>query len=52
VDPDCSREIAHRWGCPLAVHPQAGHDLPLDDGPWVLATVRDWLATAQGGAGS
>jgi hypothetical protein len=25
------------------LHPSAGHDLPLDDGPWVAAQVRDWL---------
>jgi hypothetical protein len=30
--PRCSGAIARRWHCPLAVHPEAGHDLPLDDG--------------------
>jgi len=44
VDPRCSREIARRWRCPLAVHPRAGHDLPLDDGPWVVREIRQWLA--------
>jgi pimeloyl-ACP methyl ester carboxylesterase len=44
VDPRCSRAIARRWGCALAVHPSAGHDLPLDDGPWVAQAVRRWLA--------
>jgi hypothetical protein len=28
----------------LAIHPGAGHDLPLDDAPWVAQQVRDWLA--------
>lgn len=43
VDPQCSREIAARWDCALTVHPWAGHDLTLDDGPWVASRVRDWL---------
>ncbi|APW45298.1 alpha/beta fold hydrolase [Rhodoferax antarcticus] len=40
----CSRSLAQNWGCPLRLHPSAGHDLPLDDGPWVAAQVRQWLA--------
>lgn len=44
VDSRCSREIARRWGCAIAIHPQAGHDLPLDDGEWVARKVRDWTA--------
>ena len=43
VDPRCSMEIARRWHCALAIHPTAGHDLPLDDGPWVAKEVRDWM---------
>jgi pimeloyl-ACP methyl ester carboxylesterase len=43
VDVRCSRQLAKRWGCALAVHPSAGHDLPLDDGPWVVAQVGEWL---------
>ena len=43
VDPRCSRAIARRWSCPLAVHPWAGHDLTLDDPAWVAAEVRAWL---------
>jgi len=39
----CSQSLAHRWQCPLSVHPDAGHDLPLDDGPWVVNAVRLWL---------
>jgi hypothetical protein len=27
----------------LALHPTAGHDLPLDDGDWVARVVRLWL---------
>jgi len=36
VSVQCSRAIARRWHWPLTEHPAAGHDLPLDDGPWVL----------------
>lgn len=45
VDPRCSRAIAQRWGVALAVHPAAGHDLPLDDAPWVAAQVARWRAS-------
>lgn len=43
VDPDCSESLARRWNAPIVVHPTAGHDLPLDDGPWVAAQVKRWL---------
>ena len=39
----CSRSLAKHWGCALREHPWAGHDLPLDDGTWVVQQVRDWL---------
>ncbi len=44
VDVRCSQEIARRWLCPMVLHPDAGHDLPLDDGAWVARQVREWLA--------
>lgn len=46
VDPRCSEELAARWNLPLAQHPAGGHDLPLDDGPWVASRIRDWLDNA------
>jgi pimeloyl-ACP methyl ester carboxylesterase len=42
VNVACSRAIAERWSIPLVEHPSAGHDLPLDDGPWVVDQVRRW----------
>jgi len=42
VDPSCSREIARRWNCPLALHPEAGHDLPLDAPDWVIREILRW----------
>lgn len=49
VDPDCSRAITLAWRRELRVHPTAGHDLPLDDGPWVASQVADWLAGRRSG---
>ena len=43
VDSRCSRQLARHWHADLAEHPSAGHDLPLDDGPWVARQVRHWL---------
>ena len=52
VDPCCSRQLASRWGSAFGEHPAAGHDIPLDDGPWVARQVRDWLAmTPSSGSG-
>lgn len=45
VNPHCSRAIATRWKATYAEHPTAGHDLPLDDAPWVVRQVRLWLQT-------
>lgn len=44
VHPACSRRLAHAWNTDFALHPTAGHDLPLDDGDWVANEVRNWLA--------
>ncbi|MDO9600042.1 MAG: alpha/beta hydrolase [Azoarcus sp.] len=43
VDPRCSEALAARWSLPLVQHATGGHDLPLDDGPWVAARISDWL---------
>jgi pimeloyl-ACP methyl ester carboxylesterase len=47
VAAQCSKEIAKRWGTALQLHPSAGHDLTLDDGPWVAAAVRHWRENLQ-----
>lgn len=44
VDPRCSAALAARWQLPLGQHPDGGHDLALDDAPWVARQVRAWLA--------
>ncbi|MEO8118484.1 MAG: alpha/beta hydrolase [Rhodoferax sp.] len=43
VSVECSKTLARHWQCELRLHLSAGHDLPLDDGPWVAAQVRAWL---------
>ena len=48
VDHRCSQRLARAWDAPLALHPSAGHDLPLDDGPWVVAAIAKWLADEKG----
>ena len=45
VNPDCSRALARGWQLPLEVHPRAGHDLTLDDGPWAVEQIAGWVAT-------
>lgn len=42
VDTRCSQALAEAWQATIAVHPKAGHDLPLDDGPWVSEQVANW----------
>jgi pimeloyl-ACP methyl ester carboxylesterase len=51
VDPRCSANLAQAWQAPHRVHPQAGHDLPLDAGAWVAGEVAQWLTAAVWPAG-
>ena len=44
VSVDCSKALAQSWDCALRVHPDAGHDLPLDEGLWVASQVKQWMA--------
>jgi pimeloyl-ACP methyl ester carboxylesterase len=47
IDWRCSQALSRAWGVPLRLHTQAGHDLPLDDPPWVARAVSDWLQARQ-----
>jgi alpha-beta hydrolase superfamily lysophospholipase len=42
VSVECSLALARIWRCALSLHASAGHDLPLDDGHWVIAKIHDW----------
>ncbi|MGE0315111.1 MAG: alpha/beta fold hydrolase [Lautropia sp.] len=43
VDPRCTGDLARAWGLAPCWHPDAGHDLPLDDPAWVADAVARWL---------
>ncbi|MBY0446186.1 MAG: alpha/beta hydrolase [Burkholderiales bacterium] len=45
VSPACSQTLARQWQVPCWVHTQAGHDLPLDDGDWVLQKIEHYLSS-------
>ncbi len=47
VDAQCSVTLAQRWQCELKLHASAGHDLPLDDGAWVVQRVKVWLSSTE-----
>jgi len=51
VDPRCSHALARAWQLPLIEHPSAGHDLPLDDGGWVVEQAVRWATDAPASAG-
>jgi len=42
VSPQCSARLAAHWELPLRLHPNAGHDLSLDDPEWVVQQIVDW----------
>jgi pimeloyl-ACP methyl ester carboxylesterase len=42
VSPSCSARLAAHWDLPLRLHPDAGHDLPLDDPEWVVQQIVAW----------
>jgi pimeloyl-ACP methyl ester carboxylesterase len=50
VDVRCSVGLAERWRADIALHPDAGHDLPLDDAEWVADQAARWLDAANGEA--
>lgn len=40
VSKNCSKALSVALGARLIVHPEAGHDLPLDDPDWLLSELR------------
>ena len=39
----CSSTLEERWQWTMKLHPDAGHDLPLDDPEWIIQQIRNWL---------
>ncbi|MGB1477517.1 MAG: alpha/beta fold hydrolase, partial [Marinobacter salsuginis] len=39
----CSAALEERWQWTMKLHPDAGHDLPLDDPEWIIQQLRNWL---------
>ena len=37
----CSEKISQIWGCSIRYHETAGHDLPLDDGGWLVENIKN-----------
>lgn len=46
VSHECSRAIAKTYDAELRIHPTAGHDVTLDDGPWVASIIAEWKSNA------
>jgi alpha-beta hydrolase superfamily lysophospholipase len=40
---ESSKKIHKVWGGELALHETAGHDLPIDDAPWMIEKIKNWL---------
>ena len=46
ADPVCSQRLARAWNGHLEVHPEGGHDLPIDAPEWTAAHIVRWLHEA------
>ncbi|BFM06520.1 alpha/beta fold hydrolase [Halioxenophilus aromaticivorans] len=42
VSADCSRKLADYYQCSLVTHPEAGHELALDDPDWLLNQIKSF----------
>jgi pimeloyl-ACP methyl ester carboxylesterase len=38
-----SQKLHQVWGGQYLEHPTAGHDLPIDDGPWLVEKMKRWM---------
>lgn len=48
TNPTCAKRLAEHLEAPLAMHPKAGHDLPLDDPEWLCTQVSEWIQDSEG----
>lgn len=51
VDPQCTIALARRFQTHAVVHPDAGHDLTTDAGPWAIEQMKDFEARVLNGRG-
>lgn len=45
TDPACSKSLAQHFNAQLETHPNAGHDLPLEDPAWLCEKIKKWTQT-------
>ena len=43
VHPECTEKLANYWSLPMHSHPDAGHDLCIDDPAWVIEKIEKIL---------
>ena len=43
VDFNCSKKLADKYNASLEIHLSAGHDIPLDDGPWLVSKIKNFI---------
>lgn len=48
VSHKCSLAVANNWKVPMAIHPTAGHDLPLDEPEWLIDMLLGNASTIEG----
>ncbi|MFT3766460.1 MAG: alpha/beta fold hydrolase [Minicystis sp.] len=46
ANPACARALAERFGAPLELHPEGGHELSLDAPEWLAERVAAWSVKA------
>lgn len=42
TNPICSKYLGKHFGITPQEHPEAGHDLPLEDPEWIIEKILDW----------
>ena len=48
VHVSCSRQLARKYRAPLAVHPEAGHDITTDATAWVVDELQRFHDRSEG----
>lgn len=38
-----SLQLNEKWGGELHIHPEAGHDLPIDAPEWIVKNIKEWI---------